>query len=151
MFLSNLARFAPNSNVKAISMSSERIRDSRIFDKPLRFFSIDGGHTRALTFNDLEIANEFLTDEGMCCLDDIMNPSWTGVISGLFEFTRIWDNLVPFALMPNKLFLCRPSYQRKRRQQFKATFHRGLLKADSELGSSVIDVYGDCWTALGFR
>lgn len=58
---------------------------------------------------------------------------------------------MPFALMPNKLFLCRPHYQRKRRQQFKATFQPGLLKADSEFGSSVIDVYGDCWTALGLR
>jgi len=149
-FLANVARFSPEAKVKAIAMSSTLLRGAeKPFEGPLRFLSIDGGHTKALTYNDLEVANEVLADDGMCCLDDVLNPHWTGVISGLFVFMGVSNTLVPFALFPNKIFMCRPHYQKLRQEQFRDVFAPALAYKDKEFGPHKIDVYGDCWTALG--
>jgi hypothetical protein len=53
---------------------------------PFRMFSVDAGHTAALTFNDLEIAFCNLLQGGIVVLDDIFHPHWVGVTEGLFDY-----------------------------------------------------------------
>ena len=144
-FMANVGRFAPEARVKVLAMSSLDLRgnEHRMLE-PLRFLSIDGGHTRDVTLNDLEIADTILVDGGMCCVDDIFNHDWTGVISGVFAFLERSKTLVPFALLPKKLYFCRPAYQPRRRAQFQAAFAATLRHRDKELGPYPIDVYGRC-------
>jgi len=141
-FLANVQRYAPEAKVSVLAMSSLDIRGrEREFLEPLRFLSIDGGHTRDVTRNDLEIADAILVDGGMCCADDILHIEWTGVISGVFAFFERSKSLVPFALLPKKLYFCRPGYHEQRRAQFRATFASSLLQRDKEFGPHVVDVY----------
>jgi hypothetical protein len=141
-FLTNLARYAPDARVSVLAMSSLDLRGrEREFLDPLRFLSIDGGHTRVVTLNDIEIADAVLVDGGMCCVDDILHPEWTGVVSGVFAFFEKSSTLVPFALLPKKLYLCRPACHDQRRAQFQARFAGALLRRDKEFGPHIIDVY----------
>jgi hypothetical protein len=60
---------------------------------PFRLFSVDGGHTRQLTINDLTIAAENLTPGGIIILDDVTNMyAWPGVIDGMFTWLALYPH-----------------------------------------------------------
>jgi hypothetical protein len=150
-FRTNLDEYFPEAEVSVIARSSSDLRGrEREFGLGgLRFLSIDGGHTRQLTVNDLCIADAGLTDNGLCCLDDIINPHWLGVISGLFEFLESRPGLVPVALFPNKLFLSRPALKPFYADAFRRLFPDALERERLELHRSEIDVFGDIWPKIG--
>ena len=79
----------------------------------IRFFSIDGGHTKIHTLNDLKIAEKYVADAGVVILDDILHPHWLGVMDGLVQYLTDFPTLVPFAIGHNKMFLCKFSYHQK--------------------------------------
>ena len=79
----------------------------------IRFFSIDGGHTKIHTLNDLKIAEKYVADAGVVILDDILHPHWLGVMDGLVQYLSDFPTLVPFAVGHNKMFLCKFSYHQK--------------------------------------
>ena len=79
----------------------------------IRYFSVDGGHTKIHTLNDLKIAEEYVADGGVVILDDINHPHWMGVMDGLVEYLRTNPTLVPFAIGHNKLFLCKYPYHQR--------------------------------------
>lgn len=75
---------------------------------PFRMFSVDGGHTAGLTFNDLEIAFCNLLRGGIVVLDDFPHPHWMGVTEGLFDFFMIGaehGNVYPLLHCDGKLFM----------------------------------------------
>jgi len=76
----------------------------------IRYFSIDGGHTKTHTINDLKLAEKYVSDTGIVILDDITHPHWLGVMDGLVEYLRSFPTLIPFAIGHNKLFLCKYPY-----------------------------------------
>lgn len=141
-FLENCKKFAPSAKVSILAMSSLDLKgQEHELLSPLRFLSIDGGHTRDITLNDLEIANTILVDGGMCCTDDVLHPEWTGVVSGIFAFMENNSNLVPFALTPKKLYWCRPEYHEMRRKRFRSAFSDNLRRVDTEFGENLVDFY----------
>jgi Methyltransferase domain len=146
-FLANLARFFPGTRPEVIEGSSLALRGQEAAAglAGLRMLSIDGGHTRAMTLNDLAIADVALGAEGVCWLDDVLNAHWTGVISGLFAFLETAPGLTPVALFPNKLVLCRPGAASFYRAGFRALFPRALERERIELHAAEIDVYGARW------
>lgn len=109
----------------------------------LRFMSIDGAHTKAMTINDLEIADLALTSYGICVLDDFLNAWWTGVMSGFFQFTSSNGGLEPVALIPNKLVLARPQAVKPCKAFLRETLGSLLLKSDTELANGTVDFYGE--------
>jgi hypothetical protein len=73
----------------------------------VRFFSVDGGHWRAIVASDLRLAAAVLVDGGVIALDDFLRPEWPDVSAGFFEwFERGSGTIVPFAIGYNKLYLC---------------------------------------------
>ncbi len=150
VFLANLARFFPSARAELIEGSSRLLRGAEAASglAGLRMLSVDGGHTRALTENDLHIADAALGAQGVCWLDDVLNPHWTGVVSGLFAFLAAAPGLVPVALFPNKLVLCRPSAYDFYRDGFRARFGLALEREGIELHAGTIDVYGEHWPAV---
>jgi hypothetical protein len=144
-FKNNLERFVPHRSVRIIASDSlevsKRLDELSIND--VRFFSIDGGHTRKITLNDLQIADKTLHDSGVCVLDDILNSHWTGVISGLWDFLRSSRGLVPCAMLPNKLVLCRPDKVALYSGFYRNVFSPALEKRNVEFLDWEIDVYGE--------
>ena len=117
----------------------------------IRFFSIDGDHSKAATLNDLAIADACLAPHGVACLDDVYNVQWTGVVSALFEFLDQKPDLVPFAMFPNKLFLCRAATVAFYQEKCRKVFEFAIEKRRAELMNYFIDVYGERWPHLTKR
>jgi hypothetical protein len=144
-FLANLARYFPAVQPEIIEAPSATFANDPSTLGTLRFLSIDGGHSRAQTLNDLRLAEACLTEQGVCWLDDVFNGAWAGVVSGLFAYLDSTPGLQPVALFPNKLVLVRPSMAETWRAQFRALFARAILHQGVELHHFYIDVYNEVW------
>lgn len=71
-----------------------------------RLFSVDGGHTPEITVNDLLLAADIMTDDGVIVLDDVFSQMWPGVMTGFTRFMAEHPHrLFPFALCGNKTLL----------------------------------------------
>ena len=77
----------------------------------LRFMSIDGGHTAEHTINDLKIAEQLISNQGVVILDDILNHRWLGVYEGLARYLQTSPTLVPLMMGHNKLYLVKMTYK----------------------------------------
>jgi hypothetical protein len=87
---------------------------------PIRLFSVDGGHTSECALNDLQIAEASLADGGIVIVDDVFNPEWPGVATGLAKYVLTErGKLVPFATSPNKVYLCSPDFSEKYRRALR--------------------------------
>ena len=76
-------------------------------DAPV-LFSVDGGHTAELAFNDLAIAAAVTADDGVVILDDFYNEAWPEVAFGALRFFFEQPNaLYPFCVVGNKVLLAR--------------------------------------------
>lgn len=150
-FLVNAEKFLPGRRIDIVAEDSAALydRETEAGLQDLRFFSIDGGHTRSLTLNDLQIADRSLIEAGICVLDDVFHVHWPGVITGLFDYlAQPGRRLEPVAFVPNKLVLCRSACRSR-----YATWLRGVLgsvleRRDVELGGYPIDVYGELSPAV---
>jgi hypothetical protein len=152
-FREHLGYLFPKAKVKIIVKSSLEIRGAEEQNdlNNIRFLSIGGGHTKATTLNDLEIAEACLSAHGAACLDDVFNENWPGVASGLFEFLARKPDLTPFAFFPNKLFLCRKPFKIFYRDGYRDALGFALQTHDVEFQDHAIDVYGDRWPMLTRR
>jgi len=144
-FRSNIKRWAADRKIEIIARDSSEVRKNLAKFKinNLRFISIDGAHTKDMTRNDLEIADLALKSFGICVLDDFLNPWWTGVVSGFFDFCQDNDGLQPVALLPNKLVLTRPSSVESCKAFLRNKMDSLLLKSDMELAGGAVDFYGE--------
>jgi hypothetical protein len=122
-FVDNLHQFDRHGghNVQVIECDSTVTQLSEIISNPIRFFSIDGGHTAEHTISDLRQAQLALHPEGVIILDDILNHHWLGVIEGLCTYMATKPSLIPFAIGHNKLFLCNLSYVETYASLFRAS------------------------------
>lgn len=150
IFLANVSRFFPDVEPRLIATSSETLRGAETEHglHDLRLMSVDGGHTMGLTLNDLKIAERTLGAGGICALDDVLNSHWTGVISGLFRYVYDGGTLIPFAMVPNKLLLCRREYLEHYRTFMRCRFSYAVEKNNVELAGYDIDVFGPIWQPM---
>jgi Methyltransferase domain len=147
-FLANLSRFFPAAQPQLIQASSAALANDRSRLGKLRLLSIDGGHSRAQTLIDLRIGDDCLTEHGLCWLDDVFNPAWPGVVSGLFAYLDSRPGLRPLALFPNKLVLVRPSMAESWRMEFRALFAGAISRQGVELHEFAVDVYEEVWSKI---
>jgi len=79
--------------------------------------------------NDLRLAQDVLTEDGVICLDDIFSPLWPEVAIATFDLIRADDSrFVPILATRDKLYLCDSKY---------APLYRGIINDDKELSSQV--------------
>lgn len=145
IFEANVKKFAPDANLEILQRSSLDVApdQARATFGDVRFFSVDGGHTAEITAHDLRLAEATLVPGGVVMLDDVLNPHWTGVISGVAEYLRSGGGLVPFAVSRNKLFLTdsRDSVPRYRRR-YSAVNADLVGKRNVEFFDHPVDVLG---------
>jgi hypothetical protein len=144
IFEQHVARFLDPSSVVAVQANSLQLSAEEIRRYgAVRFFSIDGGHTEAVTVNDLRLAERTLSPGGIVALDDILNPHWTGVISGLARYMTEGGTLRAMALVPNKLFLCASNDVVTYRTYMRNAFAKFCDKLDVEMIGGLVDCFGD--------
>jgi hypothetical protein len=100
----------PRSNLWVADVSQNLRNDPRLH--PLagtfRWIHIDGEHTGRAVTNDLEIARNFLSRDGIVCLDDFMSPAYPQITAATFAFLeRHRDELTLFLAGFNKGYVCR--------------------------------------------
>lgn len=105
--------------------------------------SIDGGHTKKHTINDLLIAQDLVSDRGCIILDDILNQGWLGVVSGALSFfeSNQSTRIAPFAIGFNKLYACTFS----RAEEVK----RVLMHEDGNLLKHNFGIWPNKYTEFG--
>lgn len=107
-------------------LTPERVR-ADLGDADCAFVSIDGSHQVEDVIADSLLADAVLSPDGIVAYDDFANPAYIGVNEAFYRLYFGVDgqrmNLVPFAYVCNKLFLCRPE-----RQQDYLTAAEGFLK-----------------------
>jgi hypothetical protein len=153
-FLRHKDQFAPDALIEVIKESSfdlARVGFVEQMRGRIRFFSIDGSHTREATLNDILIAEKTLCDGGLVTVDDILSPHWLGVISGVCDYLaggRLRRYLTgrgrlrPLALIPNKLILSDGSPWAAEWTAFLlAEYGSALAKRGVELFGHPIDVF----------
>jgi hypothetical protein len=99
---------------------------------PARFISIDGSHDKSDVLWDLKLAEELTSKEGVVAVDDFLNPTTLGVNEAVNQFFLQPRNLVPWAYLPNKLFLTRPAWACR----YKAFLEEAVLRDETRLESN---------------
>jgi hypothetical protein len=148
VFEAHLVAHGAPAEVEILKCSSLELETVDFFTRGRRFrlFSIDGGHTSDITRNDLSVAERTLVSGGVVVLDDVLNESWLGVISGLFAYWAEGGRLIPFAILPGKALLTGTTEEAHRYQQLlRKHFRDGITKGDVPFGPNghLVDVLGD--------
>src|SRR5262245_23230946 len=113
-FQGNLQRHADNARLVLHQGNSLDLTAAdlvRLAEGPLRFISVDGGHTAEATAHDLGLAETSLAEGGIVVVDDVFNERWPGVGDGVHRYFARHSGLVPFAIGANKTYFCRPSHR----------------------------------------
>jgi hypothetical protein len=106
--LANLDRHAGDrSAVRIVRGDSTRLAPSDLSSGPegrFRLFSVDGGHSAAVTCHDLELAEKTLAEGGVIIVDDYFNHGWPGVSEGVNRyFFKQQTRLEPILIGSNKV------------------------------------------------
>jgi hypothetical protein len=76
-----------------------------------KFFSIDGGHMFEDVENDLKIARDALTPEGIIVVDDFCNSLWPEVTFAVYDFLKnVTGEIVPFLISRGRLYCSMRKY-----------------------------------------
>lgn len=142
-FRANLKRWAAREDAIVIRASSLDVTPAMVAaaSGPLRFLSIDGGHTAECTLNDLRLAEAVLREDGIAVLDDFFNANWPGVATGgAAYFAASPAGLRPFAITPNKVFLARAAFTARWRGVLKGALGAHIDK-ENEMFGAPVDIY----------
>ena len=105
----------------------------------VRLFSVDGGHSAEVVGHDLALAEASLAPGGVVILDDAFNDHWPGVMTGLAGFLLGGTAAIrPFAIGPNKVFLCDPALAERYRQGLGRALAALVAKEAALFGSPVV-------------
>ena len=107
IFESNVRRWGDWSAVTVEVVDSSTLTAERVTTlavEPVRFFSVDGGHTAEATLADLGNAEVALAEGGVLIVDDIFNEQWPGVMDGVMAHFERGSALIPFAIGFNKTY-----------------------------------------------
>jgi len=106
-------------NVRPLSANSTKISAEDISDlsgnhHQVRLFSVDGGHTKEITLNDIKLAVASLSEHGVLLIDDVYNEGWPEVAEALYTYLAEHPGtLFPFAVAGSKVFLANTERSQK--------------------------------------
>ncbi len=143
-FMQTVAKWTDPASVEVIQESSLdlTVEDLRARTSPSRLFSVDGGHTADCVLHDLMLADGHSADHGVVIADDVFNECWPEVSVAFHAFLQGPDcNLRPFAITPNKVFLCRPQYLALYRRAL-ADRWGDMLEKTATIHGELVDLFG---------
>jgi hypothetical protein len=107
-FLRNMDQFFDDTGfMRAIAGASGDLTPSQL-GYEFAFCHIDGGHSAAETYGDLDLSYRISLPGGLIALDDYFNPAWPGVSEGAIRYALDHPGaLIPIAIGFNKVLLQR--------------------------------------------
>ncbi len=109
-FKTNLITHAGEINeLQIFNCSSHMLKAETLLDSAsqARLVSIDGNHSAKFVYSDLCLISEILDENGIIMIDDVFNPLYPDVSVGLYKYLYHSDDLKPFCIGQNKVYLCR--------------------------------------------
>ena len=128
-FTDNVALWSSMDGVVLHQGDSTKLTADVLAEKaggPIRFFSVDGGHTEEIVYSDMRLAEETLADGGIVIADDVFNQQWPGVAVGTLKYLNDGAKLVPFAVGFNKVLFTQPEFADYYRAELRTAFTRNL-------------------------
>jgi hypothetical protein len=128
-FTENVAMWSSMDGIVLHEGDSTKLAADVLLEKaggPIRFFSVDGGHTEEIVYSDMWLAEETLADGGIVIADDVFNQQWPGVAVGTLKYLDDGAKLVPFAIGFNKTLFTQPEYADYYRAELRSAFTGGL-------------------------
>lgn len=154
-FLQNVRQFGGKPEAIEILQKSSldvSVADIRARVQPVTLFSVDGGHTAQCALNDLKLADGALHEAGVVILDDFFNEAWPEVCLGAIDYLRDpASRLRPFAITPNKLYLCARAHNAFYRTQLQKSFHWRAHDKDVAMFGATVSVMGAARRDLHMR
>lgn len=115
IFVDNVRNLAGDtSQLEVLATDSMKISGADVcglVGGKLRLLSIDGGHLKSIVSHDLLTATGCLTDGGVVLVDDYLNPEFPGVTEGTLAFLTKNQDLRPFCVSRQKLYLTTKGYE----------------------------------------
>lgn len=133
-FTDNVALWSSMDGVVLHQGDSRKLTADVLLEKsggPIRFFSVDGGHTEEIVFSDMRLAEETLAEGGIVIADDVFNQQWPGVAVGTLKYLDDGAKLVPFAIGFNKTLFTQPEFADYYRAELVSAF-TGNLRIQTE-------------------
>jgi hypothetical protein len=130
VFRRNVQRWSSSDGVAIHQGDSTALTAEQLLElahEDIRLFSVDGGHTDAIVFSDMNLAGATVATGGVVFADDVYNQEWPGVMSGTLRYLNHGGQLVPFAIGFNKVLFSYPEF---------AEYYRGFL--ESHFGDRVL-------------
>lgn len=140
-FLQNLKAFDVHNGQNTVIIKGDST-DKKIFEPVERchFISVDGGHTPEHVINDLSVACDLITSNGVLIVDDYFNHWWPSVTEGIMKYLMTNPTLVPFATSKNKMWMSKISWK-KRYYEF-SKLASGFQKTETKFfGHEIIDLW----------
>ncbi len=85
------------------------LKDFCDLERSVRFMHIDGAHTAADVYRDLKLADDLVSEDGICSVDDFLSAWYPQVTQAVYEY--LFCNPHSFRLFlcdEMKCYLCRP-------------------------------------------
>ncbi len=124
-FASNVELWSSMDGVVLHQGDSTKLTPEVLLEKaggPIRFFSVDGGHTEEIVYSDMRLAERTLTEGGIVIADDVFNQQWPGVAVGTLKYLAGDGALQPFAIGFNKVLFTQPEFSEYYRGELRRAF-----------------------------
>lgn len=89
-------------------MSCQNFNNNEYY-RNTRFLHIDGGHSGIDTYNDIKLADDMLSYDGIIVLDDFPNPMYPGIKEAYYTYVAQHPESFKILISsPSKCYCCRP-------------------------------------------
>lgn len=145
VFLGNMSTYCADADVLVIKRSSLDVTADELMPhgEKVRFFSVDGGHTRDVFLNDIRLAEATLAPHGIVAIDDILNQDWPGIITGAVRYFDGPTRLRPVAFIANKLLCAFEPFTGLYREAIAKIAPWSARRRDVEFSNYTADQYID--------
>jgi predicted O-methyltransferase YrrM len=99
---------------------------AKVGGKRLRFFHIDGEHSRNALTRDLERAVAVMAPEGIIVLDDMLHPGYPTLMVAVHQWLEKNPDWCPLAILDRETIVAAPKFVLCRREWFKRYEERML-------------------------
>lgn len=103
----------------------------------VRFLHVDSSHAFRTTLDEMKLADELLSPDGILCLDDYTNLNYSQILPAIYKylFTARTD-LTVFLVTDIKCYICRNAYF----NQYAGYVLRDMLPAMAERGNTSVAI-----------
>jgi predicted O-methyltransferase YrrM len=109
------------------TMKPQELLD-KLDGKPVRFFHIDGEHSRAALTKDLELASAALAPSGVIVLDDMLHPGYPTLMVAVHEYLQRHPEMCVLCIIDRETIVAATKFVLCRIEWFKR-YEERLLEA----------------------